>query len=117
MKTIVAAAITVTADAACERAQDNTTTNFLNAVHANSISSPEGDAALVRVAHLACQERRAGANGNTLANEMGLRPGWTKSTLCHPPNCSRSMATPNQMAAKNCRFERMGVGHAALQNI
>ena len=50
MKTIVAAAITVTAIAACERAHDDTTTNFLNAIHANSLSSPEGDAALVRIA-------------------------------------------------------------------
>ena len=78
MKLIVAAAITVTAIAACERAQDDTTTNFLNAVHANSISSPEGDAALVRIAHVACQEMRAGANGNEVANEIGLKTGMDK---------------------------------------
>ena len=78
MKTIVAAAITVTAIGACERAQDHNTTNFLNAVHANSLSSPEGDAALVRIAHLACQEMRAGANGNAVANEIGLKTGMDK---------------------------------------
>jgi hypothetical protein len=78
MKTIVAATITLTAIAACERAQDHNTTNFLNAVHANSLSSPEGDAALVRIAHLACQEMRAGADGNAVANEIGLKTGMDK---------------------------------------
>ena len=91
MKTVVAAAITVTAIAACERAQDDTTTNFLNAVHANSISSPEGDAALVRIAHVACQEMRAGANCNQVANEIGLKTGCTKSTL--PGSCSSQPIT------------------------
>jgi Protein of unknown function (DUF732) len=80
MKTRITAEIIVAAviTSCSSQAQDDTTTNFLNAVHANSISSPEGDAALVRIAHLACQEMRAGANGNAVANEIGLKTGMDK---------------------------------------
>jgi len=91
MKTIVAAAITVTAIASCERAQDDTTTNFLMpstpTVLAHRRVTRRWSASPTRPAGRCGRVRTA----TTWPTRLGLRPGWTKSTL--PGSCSSQPIT------------------------